>query len=105
MKWYLPVGQDRVGWYFEYTASEEDPIADLVSVGLNAIPALMEEEPFSLMTDQMLIQVKPRYYGRAFLVAHKSLSSRQELEEKQRELAVKGWKAAKKPIVNSRVTP
>jgi hypothetical protein len=105
MKWYLPVDQDRVGWYFEYTASEKDPIPDLVSVGLNAIPALMEEEPFSLMTDQMLIQVKPKYYGRAFLVAHKSLCPKEELEEKQKELAVKGWTAAKKPIVNSEVTP
>jgi len=98
MKQYFPAEKSTNGrWYFPYAASEEDPMPDLVSVGLNAIPGLIEEEPFPLMTAQALIKSNAQYYGLAFLVAHKSPCPREELVERQKQLAARGWVAGEKP--------
>ncbi|HVO39158.1 MAG TPA: hypothetical protein VMV03_09045 [Spirochaetia bacterium] len=98
MKWLFPVEKGTDRWYFDYRATE-DPMPDLLGVGLNAIPSPSEEEPLYLLQGQTLLALeKAEYCGRAFLVVHETLPSREHLEEKQKELSAKGWVRAEKPF-------
>jgi len=98
MKWYFPVEKGADWWYFDYLASE-DPMPDLLSVGLNAIPSPAEEEPLYLMLGQALLALEnAKYSGRAFLLVHENLLSKEGLEGKLKELSAKGWARAEKPL-------